>query len=115
MSDPLAPLLTRTYDELGGCWGLAVAACEILGRRLPESPEAALANGQGLGEVVEVPARGDLVVMNDDAGEASHVGVMVDRFRILHASSERGVLLQTLRDAVRFNPVRHIVRLEEIT
>ncbi|MEO0511841.1 MAG: NlpC/P60 family protein [Planctomycetota bacterium] len=114
MSDPLAPLLNLTYEEAGGCWGLAARAAQIMGLVLPESPEDALARRTALGTVVDgrAPARGDLVVFDDADGRADHVGIMVDRFRVLHASSSAGVLLQRLEHVAAAHPIRSRVRLE---
>lgn len=98
-------LVGQSYEDVGGCWGLAKAVCDRVGLCLPETPEAALASPSLTGRRVSAPSPGDLVMMQDPREAGQHVGVIVDHQSVIHAMRDGGVRVDRLS---RLDPVRVI-------
>lgn len=105
-------LIGKEYEEVGRCWGLAVKVCSRRGLYLPPTPEAALAEAKALGQTVEVPDDGTLVIMHNSQNDEHHVGVMLDRRYIMHATREFGVRVELLQNVGPHLSIRRYVQLE---
>lgn len=105
-------LIGADYESVGRCWGLAALVCRRMGRELPETPAEALADPRALGVEISVPEACALVVMHNTLEDLAHVGVMLDRRYIVHATKELGVRLEELHRLGPHLVIRRYVRLE---
>lgn len=102
------PLLTKTHDEVGGCWGVVREAYRQHAIELPDLGvhDQPLEVARIADEVRrdwrerpkgDQPRSGDVVYFRGPM--LAHVGVMVDGRTVLHSSRARGVVAEPLRSS----------------